>query len=74
MAVGLAVENTITELQLGALPPHLPQRVRFQPSSSRSVQITLYWSFSHYQTKLNIYKAPGDRVHVFLMFVYSPEE
>lgn len=33
-----------------------------------------YQLLSHYQTKLNIYKAPGGRVHIFLQFVYSLEE
>lgn len=63
-----------------ACPPS--HRVSHRRSMSSPAQAGLgfsltkshYQPLSQYQTKLNIYKAPGSRVHIFLQFVYSLEE
>lgn len=69
-----------SSLCCSCLPPS--HRVSHRRSMSSPAQAGLgfsltkshYQPLSQYQTKLNIYKAPGSRVHIFLQFVYSLEE
>lgn len=69
-----------SSLGCSGLPPSHP--VSHRRSTSNPAQAGLgfsmskshYQPLSHYQTKLNIYKAPGSRVHIFFWFVYSLEE
>jgi len=75
--VAVAVGSISAVLWLWGPPPvSLRGSVSSPPQAELGFSLSKshYQSLSHYQTKLNIYKAPEGRVHVFLILVYSLEE